>query len=70
MAPAIRHVNPGARSRHLQWDFSLKRPLPPYGPATQEQAPHSATHSSVNVPLLTKQEAEQVPDGQSNNPLY
>ena len=48
MAPAMRHVNPGARSRHLQWDFSLNRPLPPYEPATQEQAPHSAAHSSVS----------------------
>ena len=48
MAPAMLHVNPGAWSSHPQWDFSLNRPLPPYEPATQEQAPHSAAHSSVS----------------------
>ena len=65
MAPAMRYVNPGARSRHLQWDSARNRSMPPYEPATQEQAVATPFVCSQKAPLLTKLEAEQFPDGRS-----
>ena len=70
MAPTMLHVNPCAWKNHPQWDSARNRSMPPYEPATQEQAVATPFFCSQKAPLLTKLESAQFPMDGANKPMY